>query len=55
MQAEQDEYRAQNKATDSRDNEELNEEDAAKVKAAVEAQNKDNKKEKSKKVKKDDE
>ena len=43
MQAEQDEYRAQNKATDSRDNEELNEEDAAKVKAAVEAQNKDNK------------
>ena len=55
MQAEQDEYRAQNKATDSRDNEELNEEDVAKVKAAVEAQNKDNKKEKSKKVKKDDE
>lgn len=55
MQAEQDEYRAQNKATDSRDNEELNEEDAAKVKAAVEAQNKNNKKEKSKKVKKDDE
>ena len=55
MQAEQDEYRAQNKATDSRDNEELNEEEAAKVKAAVEAQNKDNKKEKSKKVKKDDE
>jgi len=54
MQAEQDEYRAQNKATDSRDNEELNEEDAAKVKAAVEAQNKDNKKEKSKKVKKED-
>ena len=50
MQAEQDEYRAQNKATDS-----LNEEEAAKVKAAVEAQNKDNKKEKSKKVKKDDE
>ena len=54
MQAEQDEYRAQNKATDSRDNEELNEEDAAKVKAAVEAQNKDNKKEKSRKVKKED-
>ncbi len=55
MQAEQDEYRAQNKATDSRDNEELNEEDAAKVKAAVEAQNKDNKKDKKKKVKKDNE
>ena len=54
MQAEQDEYRAQNKATDSRDNEELNEEDAAKVKAAMEAQEKDkNKKDKSKKVKKD--
>ena len=55
MQAEQDEYRAQNKATDSRDNEELNEEDAAKVKAAVEAQNKDNKKDNKKKVKKDNE
>lgn len=55
MQAEQDEYRAQNKATDSRDNEELNEEDAVKVMAAVEAQNKDNKKDKSKKVKKDNE
>ncbi len=54
MQAEQDEYRAQNKATDSRDNEELNEKDAAKVKAAMEAQEKDkNKKDKSKKVKKD--
>lgn len=55
MQAEQDEYRAQNKATDSRDNEELDEKDAAKVKAAVEAQNKDNKKDKKKKVKKDNE
>lgn len=55
MQAEQDEYRAQNKATDSRDNEELDEKDAAKVKAAVEAQNKDNKKDKKKKVKNDNE
>lgn len=40
MQLEQDEYRLQNKEYDLRDNEELSEADAARVKAAMEAQEK---------------
>ncbi|WP_051533371.1 hypothetical protein [Anaerovibrio sp. RM50] len=51
MQAEQDEYRAQNKAYDARDNEELDEKSADRVKAAIEAQNKDEDKDKKDKKK----
>ncbi|ORU00900.1 hypothetical protein D081_0348 [Anaerovibrio sp. JC8] len=51
MQADQDKYRAEHKPWDARDNEELDEKSAAKLKAAMEAQgnDKDKKKKKEKK------